>query len=200
MLKVRTLFLLVNSCIQFFHRPIAVGAVVSTSIACCLILANIVHDGQKLQPATYPPLQFDSFFMAFGTICFAFGGHPAFPTFQTDMKEPEKFGRAIFIAYFSEQFGDISLFTVFKLTSSSCTLLHNVGIPDSPQNLSSLSYKSNLLMISLLATVLDLQYHLSLSVSASSTTHISSHHDVLQCFSFHYMSKELRLSISYSCV
>ncbi|BFZ10134.1 hypothetical protein BsWGS_13173 [Bradybaena similaris] len=80
--------------------PIAVGAVVSTSIACCLILANIVRDGQKLNPATYPQLEFDSFFMAFGTICFAFGGHPAFPTFQTDMKEPEKFGRAIFIAYF----------------------------------------------------------------------------------------------------
>ncbi|CAG5130404.1 unnamed protein product [Candidula unifasciata] len=79
--------------------PIAVGAVVSTSIACCLIVANAMYDGKKLSPATYPEIQFESFFMAFGTICFAFGGHPAFPTFQTDMKEPEKFGRAIFIAY-----------------------------------------------------------------------------------------------------
>ena len=40
--------------------------------------------------------------MAFGTICFAYGGHPGFPTFQADMKQPEKFGKAIFLAYMSK--------------------------------------------------------------------------------------------------
>ncbi|CAG5136187.1 unnamed protein product, partial [Candidula unifasciata] len=81
--------------------PIAVGAVVATSIACCVVVANIIKDGIDLDiPAFHPKIEFTGFFMAFGTICFAFGGHPAFPTFQADMKNPEKFGRAIYIAYF----------------------------------------------------------------------------------------------------
>ncbi|XP_059143845.1 uncharacterized protein LOC131931158 isoform X2 [Physella acuta] len=79
--------------------PIAVGAVVATSIACCVVLANIIMDGHDGPPAFYPNIEFKGFFFAFGTICFAFGGHPAFPTFQADMKNPEKFGRAIFISY-----------------------------------------------------------------------------------------------------
>ena len=33
----------------------------------------------------------DSFFKAFGTIAFAFGGGAIFPTFQADMKNPSKF-------------------------------------------------------------------------------------------------------------
>uniref|UniRef100_A0A2C9K492 Amino acid transporter transmembrane domain-containing protein n=1 Tax=Biomphalaria glabrata TaxID=6526 RepID=A0A2C9K492_BIOGL len=79
--------------------PIAVGAVVATSVACCVILANIAEDSKTLPPAFYPKIDFKGFFFAFGTICFAFGGHPAFPTFQADMRNPEKFGKAIFIAY-----------------------------------------------------------------------------------------------------
>ncbi|XP_055889144.1 uncharacterized protein LOC106050588 isoform X2 [Biomphalaria glabrata] len=81
--------------------PIAVGAVVATSVACCVILANIAEDSKTLPPAFYPKIDFKGFFFAFGTICFAFGGHPAFPTFQADMRNPEKFGKAIFIAYMS---------------------------------------------------------------------------------------------------
>ncbi|BFZ24661.1 hypothetical protein BsWGS_27700 [Bradybaena similaris] len=80
--------------------PIAVGAVAATSIACCVVVANIVKDGKESDiPAFHPNIDVTGFFMAFGTICFAFGGHPAFPTFQADMKNPEKFGRAIFISY-----------------------------------------------------------------------------------------------------
>ncbi|CAL1528940.1 unnamed protein product [Lymnaea stagnalis] len=79
--------------------PIAVGAVFATSIACCVILANIVEDSKALPTAFHPNIEFKGFFFAFGTICFAFGGHPAFPTFQADMRNPEKFGKAIFIAY-----------------------------------------------------------------------------------------------------
>ncbi|XP_035825951.1 amino acid transporter AVT1J [Aplysia californica] len=80
--------------------PIAVAAVVATSIACVIILANIIKDDLDNDVYVFRPnLNFTDFFMAFGTICFAYGGHPAFPTFQADMRNPEKFGRAIFVAY-----------------------------------------------------------------------------------------------------
>ena len=46
-------------------------------------------------------MDFTSFFMAFGTICFAFGGHPAFPTFQADMINQKHFGRAVLLGYLS---------------------------------------------------------------------------------------------------
>lgn len=80
--------------------PIAVAATVATSIACVVIVANVSVDAQDAPRAFQPDLDAKSFFMAFGTICFAFGGHPGFPTFQADMRQPEKFGKAIFLAYF----------------------------------------------------------------------------------------------------
>ncbi|RUS91106.1 hypothetical protein EGW08_001131 [Elysia chlorotica] len=80
--------------------PIAVGATVATSIACIIIIANIAVDAENAPPTFHPDIDVKDFFMAFGTICFAFGGHPGFPTFQADMKEPQKFGKAIFLAYF----------------------------------------------------------------------------------------------------
>ena len=41
---------------------------------------------------------FESFFLAFGTILFCFGGMAAFPTIQADMKEPRKFTHSVLIA------------------------------------------------------------------------------------------------------
>ncbi|XP_059143840.1 uncharacterized protein LOC131931155 isoform X2 [Physella acuta] len=79
--------------------PIAIGATGATTIACFVVVTNIVQDKEWIPPAFYPPVEFKSFAFALGTICFAYGGHPAFPTFQADMKNPEKFGLAIFISY-----------------------------------------------------------------------------------------------------
>lgn len=79
--------------------PIAIGATVATSIACCVVLANIVKDSHTVPPVFHAPIEFKPFAFALGTICFAYGGHPAFPTFQADMRNPEKFGIAIFISY-----------------------------------------------------------------------------------------------------
>ena len=42
---------------------------------------------------------FKSFFLAFGTILFAFGGASTFPTIQNDMIEKNKFSNSIFIAF-----------------------------------------------------------------------------------------------------
>ncbi|KAH9525600.1 hypothetical protein Btru_001799 [Bulinus truncatus] len=79
--------------------PIAIGATVATSIACCVVIANVVIDSHSQAEAYHPDIEFKTFAFALGTICFAYGGHPAFPTFQADMRNPEKFGLAIFISY-----------------------------------------------------------------------------------------------------
>ncbi|XP_064594698.1 uncharacterized protein LOC135461499 [Liolophura sinensis] len=81
---------------------IAIGATAATSVACVVLFSNMIYDGTHRKdagPVRHSSSSFIDFFMAFGTICFAFGGHPAFPTFQTDMKKQKNFGRAVLLAY-----------------------------------------------------------------------------------------------------
>ncbi|XP_067675356.1 uncharacterized protein [Haliotis asinina] len=80
-------------------RPIAVGAALATGTACIILTTNMVVDKKNVPEVVHDAPGFVSFFTAFGTICFAFGGHPAFPTFQTDMKDHKQFGKAVFLAY-----------------------------------------------------------------------------------------------------
>ncbi|KAK3798013.1 hypothetical protein RRG08_034574 [Elysia crispata] len=80
--------------------PVSIGALISTSVACILIVVKVTTDSGNAQPVSQPHLETKDAFMAFGTLCFAFGGHAVFPTIQVDMKEPKKFGKAVFIAYF----------------------------------------------------------------------------------------------------
>lgn len=54
-----------------------------------------------------------SFFTAYGTICFAYNGHPCFPTFQSDMKNPKQFGKALILGYLSKSPFLFRLFTCF---------------------------------------------------------------------------------------
>ena len=79
----------------------AVGATAATGTACVILLANIIKDKDD-HTFIEAPIDFTSFFMAFGTICFAFGGHPAFPTFQADMKNQRNFGKAVLFGYLSK--------------------------------------------------------------------------------------------------
>lgn len=77
---------------------VAVGATAATGTACVILLANIIKD-ESSHTFLVEPVDFTSFFMAFGTICFAFGGHPAFPTFQADMRNQKNFGKAVLLGY-----------------------------------------------------------------------------------------------------
>lgn len=71
----------------------------ATSIACVILVTNMALDAKKVPTVIHGEVDLVSFAAAFGTICFAFGGHPTFPTFQADMREPAKFGKACLIAY-----------------------------------------------------------------------------------------------------
>lgn len=72
----------------------AYGASLCTIIACvmiviraCMVIYNngVIAASQRDEPTV------ESFFTAFGTIAFAFGGGAIFPTFQADMEYPSKF-------------------------------------------------------------------------------------------------------------
>jgi len=71
--------------------PIAVGALITTCVACILIVIKCILLGTEMETITYPPPSAEGFFKAFGSIMFAFAGASTFPTIQADMKERSKF-------------------------------------------------------------------------------------------------------------
>lgn len=84
-------------------RPVAVGATLATAVACVLLVVKVAMEDGTYDPVLHSTTEFEPFFMAFGTIVFAFGGHPAFPTFQTDMKKPGDFKWAVLLGYLGKQ-------------------------------------------------------------------------------------------------
>ncbi|GAB6032356.1 hypothetical protein CHUAL_010997 [Chamberlinius hualienensis] len=94
--------------------PIAVGAAVSTAVACVLIVIRSAIDYNRSasvfeQPdnstvvvpheVVYPTPTFSSFCLAFGTILFSYGGASTFPTIQNDMRDRTLFSKAVAIAF-----------------------------------------------------------------------------------------------------
>jgi amino acid permease len=75
----------------------------ATSIAIIILLVimglDAKHNHDDVRHTKIQPLGFAS---SFGTMLYSFGGHAMFPTFQTDMKEPRKFGTSCRIAYLSK--------------------------------------------------------------------------------------------------
>ncbi|XP_064628726.1 uncharacterized protein LOC135488174 [Lineus longissimus] len=79
---------------------IAVGATLSTALACVLVLSNIL----LLIPKTSrivkrSDVELKPFLSAFGIITFAFCGHMVFPTIQHDMVDGKKFSWAIILGF-----------------------------------------------------------------------------------------------------
>lgn len=79
--------------------PIAVGAAVTTGIACFMIIVRSMLEAGPTVPVEYPPPTFSSFFLAFGTILFSYGGASTFPTIQNDMKDRAMFSKSVSIAF-----------------------------------------------------------------------------------------------------
>jgi len=80
--------------------PAVVLAMITTSCACILIISGSLMDASTCKPqVNYPGFNFKTFFLAFGTIMFAYGGHSAYPTIQHDMKKPHQFHLSSILAY-----------------------------------------------------------------------------------------------------
>ncbi|KAK6030356.1 transmembrane amino acid transporter protein, partial [Ostertagia ostertagi] len=79
---------------------VAVFSALSSSIAVCLLVVGFIHDAPVCaQDTSYRDFDLRSFFMAYGTMAFAFGGHAVFPTIQNDMRKPRLFSRSVWVAY-----------------------------------------------------------------------------------------------------
>jgi len=82
--------------------PIAVGALITTVVACILVIVACVQKGVDMRQdnveIVYPDATFMGIFKAFGSIMFAFAGASTFPTIQADMADRSKFNIAALIA------------------------------------------------------------------------------------------------------
>ncbi|KAF7639355.1 Aa_trans domain-containing protein [Meloidogyne graminicola] len=91
--------------ITFLNSPqdfwlAAVVAVTTTSLAVILICIGSLLDFNKCnQYHSMPDFRFTNFFLAVGTLLFAYGGHPAFPTIQNDMRKPEDFDKSSLLSF-----------------------------------------------------------------------------------------------------
>lgn len=83
------------------YRPIAVGATVATGIACVFLVAAIATypDAQVPSKVTHTSVGVLDFALAFGTILFSFGGAPAYPTIQHDMRVSTDFPKSLTLGF-----------------------------------------------------------------------------------------------------
>ncbi|KAK7865356.1 hypothetical protein R5R35_006837 [Gryllus longicercus] len=81
-------------------RVVGIGAILTTAFACIFIFMQIVMDKSELKtPMQLTNPTFHSFFLAFGTILFSFGGASTFPTIQNDMLQRDKFSKSVIIGF-----------------------------------------------------------------------------------------------------
>lgn len=81
-------------------RLVGIGATLTTAVACVLFFTQIFMDGlNNTEPVKHGTHDFHDFFLAFGTLLFAFGGASTFPTIQNDMKNKNKFSTSVTIAF-----------------------------------------------------------------------------------------------------
>ncbi|EYC29944.1 hypothetical protein Y032_0005g2352 [Ancylostoma ceylanicum] len=75
-------------------------AMITTSCAVVLIIVGSSLDYGLCSSYTgMPTYQPKNFFLALGTLLFAYGGHSAFPTIQHDMKNPAEFTKSVVLAF-----------------------------------------------------------------------------------------------------
>ncbi|KAK5964634.1 Vacuolar amino acid transporter 4 [Trichostrongylus colubriformis] len=75
-------------------------AMITTSCAVVLIIVGASLDYGLCSGYTgMPSYQPKNFFLALGTLLFAYGGHSAFPTIQHDMKNPAEFTKSVILAF-----------------------------------------------------------------------------------------------------
>ena len=98
--------LLVNIILLYVYFPssrlAAVVAVCTTSTAVVLICIGSLLDYGTCSPHhAMPDFHPANYFLAMGTLLFAYGGHPAFPTVQHNMRRPQDFNKSSLTAFAS---------------------------------------------------------------------------------------------------
>ena len=84
--------------------PVAYSAMISSVVGTVLLIINCALEISKHGMAKdFHVDGLETWASAFGTILFAFGGASAFPNFQNDMKEKDKFPRAVILGYIGNE-------------------------------------------------------------------------------------------------
>ncbi|VDL72677.1 unnamed protein product [Nippostrongylus brasiliensis] len=136
-------FMMLRSPMHFWQ--VSIGAALSTTLAVILILIGTSLDIPTCFPAvSYADVSARQFTLGFGTIVFAYGGHPVFPTIQHDMVEPRKFTKAVVLSY-------IVLFLLYGPISIAGYAVYGTSISDSI--VSSIQTPFLRVMISILITL-----------------------------------------------
>ncbi|PAV65517.1 hypothetical protein WR25_04139 [Diploscapter pachys] len=75
-------------------------AMMTTSCAVILIIIGASIDWGVCEPVKHmPSFRIQNYFLSLGTILFSVGGHSAFPTIQSDMKDPSQFTKSSALAF-----------------------------------------------------------------------------------------------------
>ncbi|KAF5305305.1 hypothetical protein FQA39_LY09270 [Lamprigera yunnana] len=79
---------------------VGISATLTTVLSCVLMFVQMMLDTQyRVGHVRHRVHNFQEFFLAFGTLLFAFGGASTFPTIQNDMVDKRKFSSSISIAF-----------------------------------------------------------------------------------------------------
>ncbi|XP_060067512.1 uncharacterized protein LOC132547726 [Ylistrum balloti] len=78
---------------------VAYGATLASASATVIIVVSIGLDAPNQTSTQHQGADFQKIALALGTIVFALGGHPAFPTFQMDMKRLKDFKKAVCLGF-----------------------------------------------------------------------------------------------------
>ena len=72
----------------------------ATGLAVVLIIYGSAADYNTCHPTRQmPDFKITNYFLAFGTLTFAYAGHSSFPTLQHDMKRPSEFSKSNFMGF-----------------------------------------------------------------------------------------------------
>ncbi|XP_047477832.1 amino acid transporter AVT1D-like [Penaeus chinensis] len=77
----------------------SVLAVVSTVVACIVIIVQILLEAPNLPEPVFNNPTVSSFSLGFGAILFSFGGSAVFPTIQNDMEDRTQFWKSVVVGF-----------------------------------------------------------------------------------------------------
>ncbi|KAK6060436.1 hypothetical protein COOONC_01902 [Cooperia oncophora] len=90
-------FMMLRSPMHFWQ--VSIGATFNNHRRHSDLIGTSIDIPTCFQAASYTTVTAKQFTLGFGTIVFAYGGHPVFPTIQHDMVKPRHFSKAVILSY-----------------------------------------------------------------------------------------------------
>ncbi|KAH3782639.1 hypothetical protein DPMN_160558 [Dreissena polymorpha] len=122
----------------------AIATLATATASINLFVSVMLQSGDiDVSDVTHSNVTVTTFFTTYGTMCFAYNGHACFPSDQSVMKDPKKFGKALIIGY---------LIVLLMYTPSSAAAYFIYGSRVEPNILNTLPKGATTTIISFLMT------------------------------------------------